>query len=320
MKVLVTGASGFVGSNIVDKLIDLDHDVYSLFRESSSKKYLNPKSHLVHGSLEDLSNVDDIKNEIDVVIHVAGLVASKNKKDLHRVNVEGTKNLINLFSNSLSIGHFIYVSSQTASGPTKTNEIKDETFSDSPITQYGRSKLTAEKVIINSSLPYTILRPTAIFGPRDKAMLDLIKLAYQGYHIQIGKNKKISLCYINDLVDLISELIDKKPTFDKFFIASYPAITFEYFNRIIHELSKKKYFALSLPESMVKLLGFINEYVSKYVGLTSVFDRDKAKDLTASSWEISFNKAIKELNYKPVGNLKADLINTLKYSEIINDQ
>ena len=177
--ILITGASGFIGSAIVNKALDLGMEVWAAVRHSSSKQYLQDKR--INFIELDLSSAQQMtqalsKLRFDYVVHAAGLTKALRQSDFFSVNTEGTKHFVEALKNSnQELQRFVYMSSLSVFGAIKEQmpyqPIK-ETDTPRPNTAYGKSKWEAEKFLdgleeAGYDLPYVILRPTGVYGPRE---------------------------------------------------------------------------------------------------------------------------------------------------------
>ena len=183
MKVLVTGGSGFLGSWVCELLSKREGtEVRALVRRTSNTKHLKTLSNvtLAEGSVEDARSVDEAAKGVDAVVHCAGLVKAKNEDELVRVNVQGTKNLVRAAKEHGS-KRFVHVSSLEACGPSLDGS-PVPVDQERPVTAYGRSKLAAEKAVLEAkdALPVVVLRPGAIYGPRDVEILEAFKSVKRG--------------------------------------------------------------------------------------------------------------------------------------------
>jgi nucleoside-diphosphate-sugar epimerase len=183
MKVLVTGASGFLGGWVAQRLSERGHVVRALVRKSSQRKHLEvlPDVEFAEGAIENAEAVKRAVEGVDAVIHSAGLVKARNEAEFRRTNVEGTRNLVVAAREAGALRRFVLVSSLEAAGPS-SDASPVPVHQQAPITAYGRSKLAAEKVAIahKDSLATTILRPGAIYGPRDQEILEAFKSVKRG--------------------------------------------------------------------------------------------------------------------------------------------
>jgi nucleoside-diphosphate-sugar epimerase len=205
-RVLITGANGFVGSHLVERLLDRGYQVKCLVRKTSNLKWLSGlKVEYVYGDISIKDSLKDAVREVDIIIHSAGLTKAKNREEYFKANAKGTRNLVEacLVVNP-KLQMFIYISSQAASGPGEDERPKDEAAPCRPVSDYGGSKLEGEKIVseYSSKLPVTIIRPPAVYGPRDTDMLGFFKVVKYGFRISFGKGESyISLVYVKDLAD-----------------------------------------------------------------------------------------------------------------------
>jgi len=181
MRVLVTGASGFLGSHVVEQLAIAGHAVRALVRKSSNVSFLktlrNADVELAYGAVEDATKVGDAVEGVDAIVHCAGIVKARSAAEFRAINTQGTVNLLEAAkTRAPALKRFVHVSSLEACGPSidgKPVPVEQA----SPVTTYGRSKLEAEQAVLaaKGELPVVILRPTAIYGPRDMEILDVFR-------------------------------------------------------------------------------------------------------------------------------------------------
>jgi nucleoside-diphosphate-sugar epimerase len=185
MKVLVTGASGLLGSHVAELLSARGDHVRALVRKTSNRRVLQrlPRIELVEGSVEEVDRVREAVDGVQAIVHCAGLVKARNTDEFFSVNVGGTSNLVQAarVRGPSAFKRFVHVSSLEACGPSSDGlPVPDD--QENPVTAYGRSKLAAEKVVLSvkDELPVTILRPGAIYGPRDGEILQAFKSIQRG--------------------------------------------------------------------------------------------------------------------------------------------
>jgi nucleoside-diphosphate-sugar epimerase len=311
MKVVVTGANGFIGSHVVDKLIKKGYDVEIISRKNSDLS--NLEEHIKINKIKinecNFSDIDSLANAVsgsDYIYHIGGAVAAKNWEGYKSANVDATTNLIEAaLKTTPNLLKFLFVSSQTAAGPSMAlNKPKTELDEMNPISQYGKSKKLAEEEVAKyyNRLPIATVRPPAVFGPRDKAILDVFKTVNSGLGAMIGFDKKyVSLINCFDLADgIILAAESEKSIGQKYFISSDEFYTWDYLIPLIGEkLNKKFVLKIKLPHSLVKGLGLTSEKVGNFFGATPVFNYEKANDFIQSYWTCSIDKAKSELNYQP---------------------
>ena len=270
MKILVTGANGFVGAHLCEKLLNEGHSVYALVR--SPKKFTistHPRLFVIQGDLdqEQLTWMTSLPQDLETVIHAAGIVHSFSIEEFYRVNSSGTENLINHLKNKFRFLHFILISSLAACGPGTGIKSRNEDDINKPISIYGQSKKRAEEILLKLSPEewvLSVIRPPMVIGPRDSAVLDIFKMVKAGIIILPGRDSKTKLysfVCVFDLVDTILLIINSKKS-GVFFSANPKTIKF---NQLILEikkqLHKKWIFYLPLPLVLVRALTIILNFI-----------------------------------------------------------
>lgn len=176
MKTLVTGATGFIGSHLVKALVEQGKDVRCLVRKTSDTQYLNELGvELFYGDLLYKESLQEVAKNVNIVYHLAGIVHSKKSSDYYKINTNGTQNLVEVFL-SEKIERFVYLSSIAAVGPNREHGILlNEQSPCRPIDPYGRSKLGAEKLLMNFfkkyGFPIVIIRPPTVYGPSGRSQI-----------------------------------------------------------------------------------------------------------------------------------------------------
>jgi nucleoside-diphosphate-sugar epimerase len=197
-RVLVTGATGFVGSHVAQTFVEAGHEVWCGLRASSDPRWISDlpveRVPLDLTQPEDLSRA--VKN-VDVVVHAAGLVKARRTSDYHLVNAEGTRKLA-AAAKEAGVRRFVLISSLAARGPdnTPTRDGRDH-----PVSAYGRSKLEAEEVLrpFGARMGVVALRPSGIYGPRDTELLPLFKMARRGWLILPSGPQVLQPVYATDV-------------------------------------------------------------------------------------------------------------------------
>jgi nucleoside-diphosphate-sugar epimerase len=215
MKVLVTGASGFLGGHVVERLSERGDRVRALVRKTSNRRYLErlPNVELFEGSVEQVDRIREAVDGVDAIVHVAGIIKARSTDEFFAVNVGGTSNLVQAARSAVH-GHplkrFVHVSSLEACGPSADGAAV-HVDQENPVTSYGRSKLAAEKVVlaVKDEIPVTILRPGAIYGPRDNEILEAFRAIQRGVlPIVDGGRAKGVWVYATDCADACIRAID----------------------------------------------------------------------------------------------------------------
>jgi nucleoside-diphosphate-sugar epimerase len=320
MIVLVTGASGFVGSHLCAKLLDSGHTVFALVRNPKKFTELSHQNlTIIKGDLdqENLSWVSTLPSDLDTCIHSAGIVHAYNTDEFFRVNTDGTEYLINNLRPRFEKLHFILVSSLAAAGPTLGANPRDESDMDFPVSVYGRSKKQAEGVV-STRTPHTwtvsAVRPPMVIGPRDSAVLDIFKMVQGGLIVLPGVNslkKRYSFVCVFDLVETLIQITEQKKK--GVFYSAYPeTITFQQLIlEVKKQLKKKCILYLPLPLFIVRivatLLNFLYRIRPHQVRLTP----DKYHELAAINWTCNAKKSENELGIEYSYNLERTVTVTL---------
>ena len=205
MKALVTGATGFIGSHLVEALVQRGAQVRCLVRDKRHLGWVKDSPvEFVVGNCQEKDSLKQAVQDVDQVFHLAGVTTAVKEKTYFEVNGLGTENLVQAcIENNTRLKKFIYLSSQAAAGPGLSGGKKNESDPCEPVSPYGKSKLLGEKLALSHSheLPLLILRPCAVYGPRDKGFYAVFKcLSKRIKPCLSGHDQHISMCYVQDLV------------------------------------------------------------------------------------------------------------------------
>ncbi len=319
MKAFITGATGFVGSHLADKLKASGFDVMCLKRKSSSTKWLDGKGfEYIEGDLFSNEALEKAIAEADYVFHVAGVVKSVNKEGFYKGNYEATKNLLEITKkvNPL-IKKFVHISSQAACGPAIDSDTVDENTPPNPITTYGISKLKAEEEVnkFASEFPITIIRPPAVFGPRDTEIFIYFQTFSKGLNSVIGFDKKyLSLVYVEDLVDGILLATQKDiANGQTYFICFDEPYNWDEMGDATSKILDKKAFKVRIPHSIVYSVGYIAEKIALLSGKAATLNVEKCKDITQLRWVCSNAKAKAQLGFQTKFTLEESFRKTIEW-------
>jgi nucleoside-diphosphate-sugar epimerase len=207
VKAFVTGATGFVGSHLVDALRAAGHDVVCLARDPAKAQRLfgDGGPRLVRGDLSDTAALAQGAAGVDVVFHVAGLIAARTPAEFYAVNRDATARVVAAARSAAPrLARFVYVSSLSAAGPTRRGALRRETDPPAPVSHYGRSKLAGEEAVRAGGVPWTIVRPPTVYGPRDRETLRLFRFARYGVMPLYGDpGQELSFVHAADLADAL---------------------------------------------------------------------------------------------------------------------
>jgi len=305
LKALVTGSTGFIGSHLTEALIRKGVQVRCLNRKTSDLKWLKGLPiEFVHGDCNDKISLETAVSGVDWVFHLAGVTKAIKKETYFEVNGLGTKNLIHAcLKNNPHLQKFIYISSQSSAGPSRNGCSKTESDPCEPVSFYGRSKRMGEKSALAHAheLPVLILRPSSVYGPRDKDILALFKSLSRKINLcPIDPDHHLSLCYVQDIVQgilLAAETQTKSG--EIFFLSDGNGYRMEEIGDIVAQAMGVSAFRIRVPDSM--LLGFacFSEYLSKFLGRPSLLSKDKAAEIIQKDWVCDIAKAKTLLGFEP---------------------
>lgn len=318
-EVFITGATGFIGSHLADKLIEKNYKVKCLVRKTSNIKWLEGKDiEYIYGDLFDHKVLEKALQSIDYIYHVGGVTFAKKKEDFYKGNVDATKSLIEAcYKFNPDIKKFIHISSQAAVGPSFDGKPVNETRDYFPLTTYGHSKAEAEKIIISyfSKLPCTIVRPPAVYGPRDYAIFEYFKSMNRGIQPMIGfDNKLLSLVHVNDLVNgFILAGESDISTSEIYFISSESFHNWNEVGEITKRILGKKTVKIVIPHFAVKTTAFFSEVFGFFSSKPVILNLEKAKEITQTYWICSVEKARNHLGYKQTVSLEEGIEDTINW-------
>lgn len=301
---VVTGANGFVGSHLVDLLLEKGYEVRCITRKSSNLKWLEGKKVEIYDcGLFDKEGLNKVLRDANYIFHVAGVVKSKTPEGYFRGNVETTRNLLDVSLNNLdSVKRFVVVSSQTVTGPSLAGKPVTEETECRPITTYGKSKLEEEKVALTyaDKIPITICRAPAVYGERDTEIFIYFNTFSKGLTTTIGFNKKIlSLIHVTDLVNgIYLAAKSEKAAGQTYFVSSEKYYTWPEINTITSEVTEKKAIIIKVPHFLVYTIAAIAQFFAIFSKNAATLNLEKAKDITQQYWICDTSKAIQDFGYK----------------------
>ena len=324
MKILITGASGFIGSFIVEEALRRGLETWAAIRKSSSKDYLqDERIHFIELNLSSKEQlIEQLRpHQFDYVVHAAGVTKCLNKTDFHRINTEGTKNLVDaLLELEMPLKRFVFVSSLSVFGAIKEqlpyDEIR-ESDTPRPNTEYGRSKLAAEHYIdtLAARLPYIILRPTGVYGPKEKDYFMMAKSIRQHIDFAVGYQRQdITFVYVTDVVQAIFLALEKGQTGRKYFLSDGQVYQSTTFSDLIHEeLGRPWWLRITAPVWVLRIITFFGEYIGRMTGKVTALNNDKYNILRQRNWRCDIEPARRELGFEPKVQLKEGVRTTIKW-------
>ena len=316
MKIAITGANGFIGSQLVHFLKDTNTEIISLVRKGSDIKLIEKEKNISYVAYDNLIDLERIMIDVDVLIHCAALTRAKNWYHFKKININLTEKLVDIANNSESLKQFIFLSSQAASGPAISAKPKTEDDICNPVSMYGKSKLLAEQEIKKKcTRPYTIIRPASVYGMGDKDFLEYFKLIQKRISIKTGNQKKfISLIYAEDLAWLIKlSILNNKAYNQTFFATDGKIYTWDNFIRTLTKIMNRKVLHLHIPEKVVSTAAIIAEVGSYMKKRPPLLNTEKVQEMKQNFWLADNQKAMKLLGFSAQNTLDEGLSKTYNW-------
>lgn len=320
-KILVTGASGFLGGHLTRKLADEGYNVFAMVRKTSDTSRLEGIDKR-YADLLDYESLKEATKGVDIVIHLGAYYTFYGKKELYqKINVEGTKNLLEA-SLKNGVKRFIYCSTTEVIGPVK-NPPADESTPPNPEYEYGKSKLKAEELVrsyASKGIEFTILRPSGIYGPYnvdDVSYWFITSFAKNSlstkFIVSSGENL-IQFVHVSDVVNGFLLAVEKENSVNQTYIISEDkAYTYNQVYRILAEILGRDAPKFHIPVFMAKAMIFPVELANRILGRENFMWHVKTVDSITKDRAYSIEKAKRELGYRPKYDLKTGLKETVDW-------
>lgn len=317
MKAFVTGGTGFIGSHLVDKLLDDPAwtEVRCLVR--NQEKWLKGKPYQkIEGDLCDIQSLKNSLVDVDVLFHLAGVVKAPAFKVYEQVNVEGTENLIRM-AHREGVKKVVVLSSLAAAGPSEGRPL-NENDPMKPVSRYGRSKMMMEKMLhtaVSTDQSVTVIRPPVVYGPREEQLYTYFKILNKRFSpiIGDGESVKISMVYVSDLLEGIQLAAGNRNSgLSTYFMSGPETYTWNHIKKVSSVVLNKRLLTVKLNPSWIKNIAGAVETTASFFGTYPVFNREKANEMILQ-WTCTSDKAKKELNYLPDVTLEEGISRTIRW-------
>ncbi len=316
--VLVTGATGFAGSHLVDFLLTAGRNVRVLVRETSDLRWVpRERVEMVTSDVRDGDSLHRLVAGVSEVYHFGGLTRARSADEFFRVNCEGTLRLARgwLEANP-NAKRFVFISSLAASGPAPSpDKPRREDDPPRPVTPYGESKLAGEAALekhLASRVQTLIIRPPAVYGQRDDATLTLFKWIRRGLlPLPTPPESRVSLIHVEDLVRGSYEL-GQRGAQGVFHLSDGEFYSWADVGAVIAAHLGRRVRPVRVPRWIVRLAGEYGELAGRFGGRPPVINRDKVRDILQPSWTCSIEKA-RNLEYRPCVCLEDGMLRTARW-------
>ncbi len=321
-KVLITGASGFVGSHLVEVAFNMGFEVTAAVRSNSQTAHLQALGvPIVSLDLQNKLSLKTVleKGAFDYIVHNAGATRADSDASFLKANAQSTKNLAEAAMECATpIKKFVFMSSMAAYGPKNSVDAGfiRETDTPNPVTGYGKSKLQAERYLAEiAGLPYLIFRPTAVYGPREKDLLVVFQNVNKGLETYMGSAPQLqSFVYVSDLAELILSSLEKSVIGKGYMVSDGKSYDQYQLALTAKRILQKKTVKLHVPIPAVQLIASAMETTYKLLGKgTPILNGDRVKELTGSNYTCDIQAAQKDLGFLPKYDLEKGLNETINW-------
>lgn len=316
MKALVTGGSGFIGSTLIDALTRRGISVAVLMRKSSSDRNLQGLAYTrAEGDITDYESLKKALVGVDVVFHLAGVIAARNRAEYFLYNAEGTEHLARAAAESnrdgtANVTRFVYVSTLAAGGPCSGTSPRTEADLDSPVSAYGESKKAGETALFkyHDSFHSLVLRAPIVYGPKDPATLILVKSAANRLVPKLPSSaadgeKHYSVVHANDLIEALVVLgtadLANLDRGEIFYVSSGEEVTGTRLIRSMSDSLGVRTFAIPIPRPLLRFLSSVGSWYGSFSGKITVINRDKLNELLPDYWTCSNAKLTTKTGWRP---------------------
>lgn len=324
MRVFVTGATGFVGSHVVDALLKDGHKVTCLVRDpAKATRVLGQQPvRIVSGDLFAREALEQGCRGADVILHLAGLIAARSRQEFHAVNGAATARLVDTACRAApELRRLVYVSSLSAAGPTRRGHALSESEPPHPVSEYGRSKLAGEEAVRSGSVPWTIVRPPTVYGPRDPETLRAFRFARLGVIPQYARpDQELSLVHVEDLARAI--IAATAPAGEgRIYFACHPEIAtwreamtaiFTAAREALGRTAGPPHF-VPIPALLTRAILWILGGAARAAGRATLLSLDKATELLAEAWTCTPAALTRDVGWRAAIDLRTGLPSTAQW-------
>jgi nucleoside-diphosphate-sugar epimerase len=284
--VALTGGTGFVGSHVADALLAAGFRVRALVRRPDAPAWLKGAGvTFVKGDVRDPATLPALVEGASAVVHAAGKTSARNEAEYMASNAAGTENVAAAVRERAPGTHVVLVSSLAAAGPGEGERPVRASDAPRPVSSYGRSKLAGEEALRRSGVPFTILRPCAVYGPRETAIRDLFVAASKGVvPVLAGGRPRIQMVYGPDVAAAVAGALGRGARGETFFAAHPEVLDYAEIAETLAGLPSRRPFRLPVPAALVRAAGLFVGAVSAFGKGPPVFNAEKADEMLQAAW------------------------------------
>lgn len=314
-ELLITGATGFVGSHLVEAVARRGLRASALVRETSDTALLERFGvERVVGDIGDPRALRRAIGDAHTVLHLAAATRALGPDTFHRVNAGGTERLVDAMLQAGGSRRLVYLSTLAAVGPTSGSPVEPDD-SPRPLTAYGRSKLEGERTALSANdLSVAVLRPPAVYGPRDRDLLTFFRLANRGILPLVGpRTRRLQLIHAADLANAVLDAAPARTATGVFHVAEPTAYTWDQVLDRVALAVGRKGVRVRVPDVLLKAAAATTEMASRLLGRPAILDRDKAREVLAPGWECETDSAYRGFGFRASTPLERGLRETAEW-------
>ncbi|HJR15989.1 MAG TPA: NAD(P)-dependent oxidoreductase [Gemmatimonadales bacterium] len=312
MRALVTGATGFVGSHLAEALRRRGDEVTALARSpAKAQALIGLGAQVMPGDLHDVAALERAAMDQDVVYHVAGMVAARNEAEFLWANRDGTRNVV-AAAQAAGGSRFVLISSLAAAGPSQRGTPLNGQQPDRPVTAYGRSKLAAEQIVRESGLRWSIVRPPIVYGPRDREILKVFRLAQFGIAPVFGNGaQELSAVHAVDLAAALISIGSTSATEERTYIPCHPEVfTTAQFGLAVGAALGRTVITIPIPKPVGHGLLMLTGAVASLTRQRTILTSDKANEFFQPAWTGDPGPLTRDTGWRATYDLKRGLADT----------
>ena len=315
---LVTGANGFVGSYLCELLVEKGWTVRALVRKTSDLRWLPDRVEKVFGDVTDSASLVGAVRDVDTIFHAAGVTRAPDVAGYDRINAEGTANVARAaVAADRHPRRILLVSSLAAGGPSERRKVRREEDKVHPISLYGRSKLKGEMELAKhaGNIPWTVVRPTAVYGPRDRAFLRLARMAKKGWLLEIsGQIQHVSVVHVRDLARAILAAAESETTIGRRYYIAHPEPTdLVEIGEWMAEALGTRTRVIGIPPWSVSVIAPANALYWMIRKRPNPFPLDRVDDALAPSWTCATTAAAADFGFSAEIDTKPGVQDTVRW-------
>ncbi|MGW8374812.1 NAD(P)-dependent oxidoreductase [Streptomyces sp. ODS28] len=339
MRVLVTGATGFVGSHLVRRLAQGGHQVGVLVRDPARLAADAPVDRVVRGDVASGAGLAEAVRDVECVFHLAAAVKAPSPAGYEQVNGQGTRRLLGALRHLPASPRLVYCSSLAAAGPSLDGRPRAECAPPAPVSHYGRSKLSGELALRAAAgwLDAVIVRPPIVYGPGDREFVPALRsMVAAGLLLTCGRGpRRYSLVHVGDLCRALHAAGEGTERLEGtragagagtgaargdhasagrgvYQVSDGEVHTYEGIGReLAHALGRRAPRTLPVPPALAQAAAWAGESAARALGRTTMLNRDKLREARQQDWTLAIDRAVRELRFTPLTGLREGLAGVL---------